>query len=46
MGAAITGGQIRPALDKGGGSGVRALVGMAIDREKYSSGTMNQAMYK
>lgn len=38
--------QIRPALEKARDSGRPALVDVAIDREVYSSGTMNQTMYK
>ncbi|TXF09941.1 thiamine pyrophosphate-binding protein [Pelomicrobium methylotrophicum] len=38
--------QIRPALEKARDSGVPALVDVVIDREVYSSGTMNQTMYK
>ena len=38
--------QIRPALEKARDSGKPALVDVVIDREKYSSGTMNQTMYK
>lgn len=37
---------IRPALEKARDSGKPALVDVVIDREKYSSGTMNQTMYK
>ena len=39
-------GQIRPALEKARASGKPALVDVVIDREKYSSGTQNQTMYK
>ncbi|MGN2389891.1 thiamine pyrophosphate-binding protein [Pelomicrobium sp. G1] len=38
--------QIRPALEKARDAGVPALVDVVIDREVYSSGTMNQTMYK
>lgn len=38
--------QIRPALEKARDSGKPAIVDVAIDREIYSSGTMNQTMYK
>lgn len=38
--------EIRPALEKARDSGLPALVDVVIDREKYSSGTMNQTMYK
>jgi acetolactate synthase-1/2/3 large subunit len=38
--------QIRPALEKARNAGVPALVDVVIDREVYSSGTMNQTMYK
>jgi len=37
---------IRPALEKARDSGMPALVDVVIDREVYSSGTMNQTMYK
>ncbi len=37
---------IRPALEKARDSGLPALVDVVIDREVYSSGTMNQTMYK
>ena len=37
---------IRPALEKARESGRPALVDVVIDREVYSSGTMNQTMYK
>lgn len=38
--------KIRPALEKARDSGKPALVDVVIDREVYSSGTMNQTMYK
>ncbi len=38
--------EIRPALEKARDSGKPALVDVVIDREKYSSGTQNQTMYK
>jgi acetolactate synthase-1/2/3 large subunit len=38
--------EIRPALEKARDSGRPALVDVVIDREAYSSGTMNQTMYK
>lgn len=38
--------QIRPALERARNSGKPALVNVIIDREVYSSGTMNQTMYK
>jgi acetolactate synthase-1/2/3 large subunit len=38
--------QIRPALERARDSGKPALVNVIIDREVYSSGTMNQTMYK
>jgi acetolactate synthase I/II/III large subunit len=37
---------IRPALEKARDSGKPALVDVVINREVYSSGTMNQTMYK
>jgi len=37
---------IRPALEKAREAGKPALVDVVIDREKYSSGTQNQTMYK
>jgi acetolactate synthase-1/2/3 large subunit len=37
---------IRPALENARDSGRPALVDVMIDREVYSSGTMNQTMYK
>ncbi len=37
---------LRPALEKARDSGRPALVDVIIDREVYSSGTMNQTMYK
>jgi acetolactate synthase-1/2/3 large subunit len=37
---------IRPALENARDSGRPALVDVVIDREVYSSGTMNQTMYK
>jgi acetolactate synthase I/II/III large subunit len=36
----------RPVLEKACDSGKLALVVIVIDREKYSSGTMNQPIYK
>lgn len=39
-------GDIRPALEKARDSGRPALVDVVINREVYSSGTMNQTMYK
>lgn len=38
--------KIRPALEKARDSGKPAIVDVVIDREIYSSGTMNQTMYK
>lgn len=38
--------KIRPALEKARDCGKPALVDVVIDREVYSSGTMNQTMYK
>jgi len=38
--------QIRPALERARDSGKPAIVDVVIDREIYSSGTMNQTMYK
>ncbi len=38
--------EIRPALERARDSGRPALVDVVIDREVYSSGSMNQTMYK
>lgn len=38
--------EIHPALQKARNSGRPALVDVVINREVYSSGTMNQTMYK
>jgi acetolactate synthase-1/2/3 large subunit len=38
--------EIRPALEKARASGKPALVDVVINRDVYSSGTMNQTMYK
>jgi acetolactate synthase-1/2/3 large subunit len=38
--------EIRPALESARDSGRPALVDVVIDRDVYSSGTMNQTMYK
>jgi len=38
--------EIRPALEHARDSGRPALVDVVIDRDVYSSGTMNQTMYK
>ena len=38
--------QIAPALQRARESGLPSLINVRIDPEAYSSGTMNQTMYK
>jgi acetolactate synthase-1/2/3 large subunit len=37
---------IRPALERARGSGKASLVNVMVNRDVFSSGTVNQTMYK